>query len=156
LKAERNIGAPTVAYWNRRVASMAMSESSDIPSHETQLEMGRALAGKLFKGAPRNRRLPRDMNRHTMAHVFGDLWQGPDLTVEQRSMITCTVLTALGKEAELRLHLRGARNLGIERSALEAMMLHVSHYAGWPTGVSAARLLDEIWETMDAEEATEG
>ncbi len=85
-----------------------------------------------------------------MAHLFGDVWQGDELEVEQRSLITCAVLATLGRDAELRLHVRGARNLGIERRALEAMMIHVAHYAGWPAGVSALRVLDEVWEEMDA------
>jgi 4-carboxymuconolactone decarboxylase len=120
---------------------------------QNRFDEGRALAARLFAGAPPGRRLPREMMRHTMGHVFGDLWQDDRLTLEQRSLVTCTILTALGKEAELRLHLRGARNLGIERATLEAMMLHSSHYAGWPTGVAALRVLEEVWEEMDAAEA---
>ncbi len=112
---------------------------------------GRALAGRMFKGAPRGRPLGRRMTGYTMGHLFGDVWQGDELSVEQRSLITNTVLVALGKDAELRLHLRGARNLGIERETLEAMMIHVAHYAGWPTAASGLRVLDEIWEAMDAE-----
>lgn len=114
-------------------------------------EEGKALMRQLFAGAPSGRRLPKEMMRHTVGHVFGDLWQNEDLAVEERSLVTCTILTALGKEAELELHVRAARNLGIDRAKLEAMMIHVSHYAGWPTGVSALRILDEVWETMDGE-----
>ena len=123
--------------------------SDDQPTDQERFDAGRALAARLFDGAPRTRPLPRDMVRHTMGHLFGDVWQGDELSLEQRSLITCTVLTALGKEAELRLHLRGARNLGIDRETLEAMMIHVAHYAGWPAGVSALRALDEICEDMD-------
>ncbi len=123
--------------------------SDDQPTDQERFDAGRALAARLFDGAPRTRPLPRDMVRHTMGHLFGDVWQGDELSLEERSLITCTVLTALGKEAELRLHLRGARNLGIERETLEAMMIHVAHYAGWPAGVSALRVLDEICEDMD-------
>jgi 4-carboxymuconolactone decarboxylase len=91
------------------------------------------------------------MARHTMTHLFGDVWQGGDLTLEERSLITCTVLVALGRENEQRLHFRGARNLGIERQKLEAVMTHVAHYAGWPVAVSALRVLAEVWDDMDAE-----
>ena len=86
-----------------------------------------------------------------MGHLFGDVWQGDGLSIEERSLITCVVLVAAGRDAELRLHLRGARNLGIERAKLEAMMIHVAHYAGWPAGASGLRTLDEVWESMDAE-----
>lgn len=118
---------------------------------DERLARGRALAGRLFAGAPPGRRLPAEMARHTMTHLFGDVWQGEDLALEERSLLTCTVLVALGREAEQRLHFRGARNLGIEREKLEAMMTHVAHYAGWPVAVSALRVLDEVWEEMDGQ-----
>jgi 4-carboxymuconolactone decarboxylase len=118
---------------------------------DERLAKGRELAGRLFAGAPGGRRLPPEMTRHTMTHLFGDVWQGEDLALEERELITCTVLVALGRENEQRLHFRAARNLGIERQKLEAMMTHVAHYAGWPVAVSALRVLDEVWEQMDAQ-----
>ena len=38
-----------------------------------------------------------------------------------------------------------AKEAGISRQALEEVIIHVAHYAGWPTGVGAARVLAEIW-----------
>lgn len=128
-----------------------MTTSNDVPSADDAFTTGRELAARLFAGAPRARPLPREMMRHTMGHLFGDVWQGDELTLEQRSLITCAVLTALGRESELRLHARGARNLGIERDTLEAMMIHVAHYAGWPTGASGLRTLGDVWDEMDGE-----
>jgi len=124
-----------------------------INSADDRKSKGRALAATLFKGAPQARRLPKEMARHTMEHLFGDVWQGDELSYQQRSLITCAVLTAGSNHAELGLHLRGARNLGIGRDTLEAMMIQVAHYAGWPAGASGLRLLDEIWESMDAEDS---
>lgn len=122
------------------------------PSTPDELfDRGRALAARLFAGAPRTRPLPREMVRHTMGHLFGDVWHSDGLSIEERSLITCAVLVAAGRDSELRLHLRGARNLGLERATLEAMMIHVAHYAGWPAGASGLRTLDEMWETMDNE-----
>ena len=46
-----------------------------------------------------------------------------------------------------------ARNLGIPRARVEAVINHVAYYAGWPVAVSAMRTLDEVWEQMDAQEA---
>lgn len=124
-----------------------------VPSEEARKTAGRELAGRLFAGAPPGRPLPPTMRRYTMSHLFGDVWQGEDLGLEQRSLITCATLVALGREAELRLHFRGARNLGIDRAQLEAMVIHVAHYAGWPTGATGLRVLDEVWDAMDGEGA---
>jgi 4-carboxymuconolactone decarboxylase len=123
------------------------------PTADERFDNGRQLAGRLFRGAPRARPLPAEMARYTMGHLFGDVWQDERLPVEQRSLLTCAVLAATGREAELALHLRGARNLGLARGTVEAMLIHVAHYAGWPAGVSGLRLLDEVWGQMAAEAA---
>ena len=119
---------------------------------EDRLAAGRALMGRLFAGASAARPLPKEMMRHTATHLFGDLWQGDELSLQERSLATCAVLVALGREAEQRLHFRGARNLGIERERLEGLLIHVAHYAGWPVAVSALRTLAEVWEEMDAQQ----
>ena len=86
-----------------------------------------------------------EFRRHTVEHLFGDVWQGDGMTIEERSLATCTVLVALVRENEQRLHFRGAKNLGIPRKKLEAMIAHVAHYAGWPVAVTAFRVLEEVW-----------
>lgn len=113
---------------------------------------GRALAARLFAGAPPTKGVHKSLMMHTIDHVFGNVWQEPELETEERSLITCAVLVATGRESEQFLHFRGARNLGISRDKLEAMITHVAHYAGWPVAVSAARVLSEVWDTMDAEQ----
>jgi 4-carboxymuconolactone decarboxylase len=112
---------------------------------------GMELAARLFAGAAAPPRpMPRALARYTLLHLFGDVWQGDDLAIEERSLVTCAVLVALGRESEQRAHFRGARNLGIPREKLEAMITHVAHYAGWPVAVSASSVLDEVWQDMDA------
>ena len=120
---------------------------------ESKIEKGQALVAKLFAGAAAGPRvpMPADFQRYSMEHLFGDVWQGKDLSLEERSLITCTVLVALNREHEERAHFRGARNLGIPRQKLEAMITHVAHYAGWPVAATAMRVLDETWTQMDKE-----
>ena len=120
---------------------------------ESKIEKGQALVGKLFAGAAGGPRvpMPADFQRYSMEHLFGDVWQGKDLSLQERSLTTCTVLVALARENEQRAHFRGARNVGIPRAKLEAMITHVAHYAGWPTAASALRVLDEVWTAMDKE-----
>ena len=120
---------------------------------EDKAKQGMAVLGKLFGDTAGGTKLPQDFGRMTVEHLFGDVWSRPGLEITERSMITCTVLVALGRENEQRLHFRGARNLGIPREKIEELITHVAHYAGWPVAVSAFRVLSEVWEAMDAEDA---
>jgi len=111
---------------------------------------GVELFKRIVEGQPRNpsssrSSVPADFSRYTMEHLFGDVWQGEALDFQARSLITCTVLVSLNREAEQRIHFPGARNLGIEREKIEALITHVGHYAGWPVAASAFRVLGEVW-----------
>jgi 4-carboxymuconolactone decarboxylase len=117
-----------------------MSEQDD------KMKKGVELATRLFAGATLSGvSMPAKFRGYTMAHLFGDVWQGEELALEERSLVTCVTLVALNREAEQRLHFIGAKNLGIPREKLEAMISHVAHYAGWPNAVTAFRVLDEVW-----------
>ncbi len=119
-------------------------------SNEEKRKKGIALFKKLVEGQDRTAAvarsaLPEKFTNYTMEHLFGDVWQGEELTLAQRSLITCTILVALNREAEQRIHFPGARNLGVARETLEAMIIHAAHYAGWPVAASAFRVLVEVW-----------
>lgn len=123
-------------------------------SDEQKRQKGIALFKKLVEGQERppavgRSAIPERFSRYTMEHLFGDVWQGDDLPLELRSLITCTILVALNREAEQRIHFPGARNLGVEREQLEAMIVHAAHYAGWPCAASAFRVLGEVWPVAE-------
>ena len=122
----------------------------------TALERGTEIVKKLFPGPTPRSAVPADFGRMTVEHVFGTVWSRPGLSLEEREMVTTSVLVALGREHEQRLHFRAARNLGLSRAKLEEILMHVAHYAGWPVAVSANGVLDEVWREMDAEDLASG
>jgi len=89
--------------------------------------------------------LPESFTQYTVEHLFGDVWQGDDLSLQDRSFVTCVTLIALNREAEMRLHFVGAKNVGVPREKLEAAITHIVHYAGWPVGMTAFKVLNEVW-----------
>jgi 4-carboxymuconolactone decarboxylase len=112
---------------------------------DDQAAKGRALLERLTPNAAAIERFPEPFRRYTLEHLFGDVWQGDGLSLEERSLVTCTILTALAREHEQRFHFAAARRLGIPREKLVAMLTHVAHYAGWPNAVGALRSLEEVW-----------
>jgi 4-carboxymuconolactone decarboxylase len=115
-------------------------------SDQEKLTRGKALAAKLFAGSKAGRtKLPQRMQEFTVEHLFGDVWQGADLPLQERSLVTCAVLVALNRLAEQHVHFVGAKNLGIPRAKMEELITHIAHYAGWPCAASAFHVLNEVW-----------
>jgi 4-carboxymuconolactone decarboxylase len=84
--------------------------------------------------------------RLIVEHCFGKVWTRPGLDMRSRSLITMTTLAALNRGPQLRLHIRGALNLGIPEKEIVELLVHVGLYAGLPVmaeGLTAAR---EVFE----------
>jgi alkylhydroperoxidase/carboxymuconolactone decarboxylase family protein YurZ len=76
--------------------------------------------------------------------LFGTIWSRPGLPIKMRSLLTMTALMALGRGPELRLHMRGALNLGIPPEEIKELIVHVSQYSGVPTAIEAIRAFNEV------------
>lgn len=110
-----------------------------------QADKGKALLERLAGPGVNLDRFPKRFRDYTMEHLFGDVWQGEALALEERSLVTCTILVALARETEQKFHFAAAKRLGIPREKLVEMITHAAHYAGWPNAVGALRSLDEVW-----------
>jgi alkylhydroperoxidase/carboxymuconolactone decarboxylase family protein YurZ len=84
--------------------------------------------------------------------LFGTIWSRPGLPIKLRSLLTMTALMALGRGPELRLHMRGALNLGIAPEEIKELIVHVSQYSGVPTAIEAIRAFNEVTAPPKAKE----
>jgi 4-carboxymuconolactone decarboxylase len=76
--------------------------------------------------------------------LFGSIWNRPGLPLKTRSMITLAALMALGRSPELKLHMNGALGLGITPEEIKELIIHVTLYSGFPTGMEAIRVFNEV------------
>jgi 4-carboxymuconolactone decarboxylase len=81
---------------------------------------------------------------HITRAAWGDVWQRPGLDLKTRSLITVAMLTALGKQHELKGHVRGALNNGASPEELQEVLLHAAIYCGVPAAVEAFRSANEV------------
>ena len=79
-------------------------------------------------------------------NAWGDVWQRPGLDQKTRSLITVAFLTALGKQHELRGHVRGALNNGATAAEIQEVLMNASIYSGLPAAVEAFRTAAEVVE----------
>jgi 4-carboxymuconolactone decarboxylase len=76
--------------------------------------------------------------------LFGDVWEGPELSKRDRSLITVAVLTALYRTEELKLHMQRALDHGVTPEEIKGLITHIAFYAGWPNAVNAGRVALDV------------
>ncbi len=84
------------------------------------------------------------MQHYITRNAWGDVWQRDGLDLKTRSLITVAMLTALGKQHELKGHVRGALNNGASVLEIQEVLLHASVYCGVPSAVEAFRSAAEV------------
>ncbi len=90
----------------------------------------------------------RDFQDHITAHAWGAVWTRPGLDRRTRSLLTITMLAALGHEAELALHVRASPRTGVTPDEVKEALLQVAVYAGVPAANSAFRVAKLVFEEL--------
>ena len=78
--------------------------------------------------------------------LYGDIWERPELSKRDRSLVTVAALIALNRPDQLRSHLIRARENGVTQEELVETITHLAFYAGWPNAVNAVAVAREVFE----------
>jgi len=78
--------------------------------------------------------------------IYGEVWERPQLSKRDRSLITCAALMAMGRSEQLSGHLVRALNNGVTEDEISELITHLAFYSGWPTAMTAATLAKEVFE----------
>jgi 4-carboxymuconolactone decarboxylase len=81
--------------------------------------------------------LNRPFQEFITRYAWGSVWTRGGLDRRTRSAITLAILTALGREHELAMHIRGARTNGLTPEEIGEVLLHTAVYAGVPAANAA-------------------
>ena len=77
--------------------------------------------------------------------LFGDIWERPELSKRDRSLITVAALVAMNRPDQLRFHLGFAVENGVKQEELIEAITHLAFYAGWPSAMSAITVAKEVF-----------
>ena len=67
-----------------------------------------------------------DLQRYLTKVCWGELWSRPGLDKRTRSLLNLSMIAALNRAAELKLHIRGALNNGVTREEIKEVFLQVA------------------------------
>jgi len=94
--------------------------------------------------------------RVTTELAWDYVWNRPGLDRRTRSLLNLAMLTALGKPAELKLHVKGALTNGVTVAEIKEVLLQASVYCGIPAGLEAFRAADEVLLAEGAVDPADG
>jgi 4-carboxymuconolactone decarboxylase len=85
--------------------------------------------------------------------AWGSLWSRDEWTKRERSMVTISLLAALGHYDEMAMHIRATARTGATVADVREALLHVAVYAGVPTANTAFRVAKQVFAEMTSETA---
>ena len=89
--------------------------------------------------------MPGDFFAVTADHLFGEIWQRPGLSIEQRRLMLIGALAATGKHDILAIQLDSAYRLGeLDKTALREIVIFLAHYLGWPVAATLNTQVEKL------------
>ena len=110
--------------------------------------MGEEFVDKAFASADE---FTMPLQEFVTRNAWGTVWCREGLDLKTRSLITISMLTALGRAHELKGHLRGALNNGATPAEIREVLLHAAVYCGAPLAVDAFRTAQEVMKEAAAQ-----
>ncbi len=95
--------------------------------------------------------LTADFQAFITRYAWGEVWTREGLDRRTRSCVTLAVTCALGRDGELALHVRGARNNGLTDAEIAEVLMHTAVYAGVPAANHALKVAQGVLDELDAE-----
>ena len=78
--------------------------------------------------------------------LFGEVWENPDLSPRDRSLVTITSLISMYRVNEMPFRLKRALENGLTRDEIIAAITHLAFYAGWPPAMTALQIARKVFE----------
>ena len=118
----------------------------DRQHYEQGMKVRRAVLGDDHVDASLKNRsdFDKDFQDLLTRYAWGEIWTRPGLSRQTRSMLTLSMMVALNRPDELRMHLRAALNNGVTREEIKEVLLQTAIYCGVPAANSAFHIAQEV------------
>lgn len=123
--------------------------------HANGMAVRRAVLGDAHVDRAQGRRteLTTEFQDLITRYAWGEIWTRPGLPRHTRSLLTISMMVALNREEELKLHLRAAANNGVTRDEIKETLLQAAIYCGVPAANSAFQMAQDVFDQMDLDAA---
>lgn len=91
-----------------------------------------------------------DLGRFIVEFAFGDIYSRPELSLQERELITITsLLTAGGCEPQLEVHINGSLNVGIKPHKIVETFIQCIPYTGFPKVLNAISVAKKVFSSRN-------
>jgi 4-carboxymuconolactone decarboxylase len=90
-----------------------------------------------------------DLYEMSVAHLFGDVWARPGLSLRERQLVTLAANIAMARPSGNHSHYLSAQHIGISKEEICEVIIQVGHYTGWPTMSLAVRQFTDVMEEQE-------
>ena len=125
---------------------------TDDPRYEAGMKVRREVLGDehVDRATDNATDFTRPFQEYITRSAWGEAWTRPGLDRKTRSMINLTMLAALNRGAEFRLHLRAALTNGVSRDEIKEVLLQIGAYCGIPACLESFRIATEVFKEVDS------
>jgi 4-carboxymuconolactone decarboxylase len=134
------IQCPAARFLATTFLSLSLTGASVAQAQQAGLQAG-ADAGLPMRDALRQ--VAPGLERYGQQALLGNLWQRPDLSPRDRSIVTVAALIARNQTAEMSQHISQALDHGVRPGELSEVITHLAFYSGWGNAISAVAIARE-------------
>lgn len=88
-----------------------------------------------------------EFGRYLIEFAYGDIYSRPALDLKTRELVTVAALAVLGTAtAQLKVHVRGALNVGASAREIVEVLMQMAVYAGFPAALNGLFAAREVFE----------
>ncbi|GHU83968.1 hypothetical protein FACS189415_7530 [Bacteroidia bacterium] len=86
-----------------------------------------------------------ELVQFTIEYGYGDIFSRENLDKKYRQVATIAASATLGNsQPQLKFHIKGALNIGINKEEIKEIMLLMTVYAGFPAAINGTNILKEV------------
>lgn len=121
-------------------------ETTHAQTYERGLAMRRAVTGDAHveRSLAQATDFSRPIQELITEYAWGSIWNREGLDRKTRSLLNLVMLTALNRNHELGVHVRGAINNGVTVSEIQEALLQATVYVGAPAGLESFRVAERV------------
>jgi len=93
----------------------------------------------------------RPVQEYVTATAWGQIWSRPGLDRRTRSLLNLAMLTALNRNHELGVHVRGAITNGCTTEEIQEVLLQAAVYCGAPAALESFRVAERVLTEIASE-----